>query len=468
MRLSADFGYQQEYIGGLLAYMGVAAGVPVPYAPDARKNQGQPWAYNDIRDLFGTVRAEVDLTERVTAYAALGAHDGRILSLYSFNSIVSNFSGAATAAVPTAGSQYDTYLTAQGGIRALVDTGPIGHELALAASTLSNNEGYASASSGTAFATNIYNPTIIARPDIAMPAANKTSTSRWSSLGVADTLSAADKRIQLTIGARLQQVTSTNFDVTSGAQTSSYDQSALSPSVAVLFKPWRNVSIYGNWIQGLQRGTTVGPQYVNAGTVFAPYKTTQYEAGVKVDWGRFTTTADVFQISQPNTVVDVSSNTLTLNGEQRNQGLEFNFFGELTKGVRLLGGAMFLNPVLTKTQGGTTDGWIAPFVPKVSLNLGGEWDLPFVQHLTLTGRAVYTGAQYIDTTWPRRMLPEWTRFDLGARYAFENPGAKGKLLVARFNVENVFDATYWEGGGGVTSLNLGMPRTFRLSLTADF
>jgi iron complex outermembrane receptor protein len=36
-------------------------------------------------------------------------------------------------------------------------------------------------------------------------------------------------------------------------------------------------------------------------------------------------------------------------GEQRNQGLELNFFGELAKGVRVLGGAMFLSGVLTKT-----------------------------------------------------------------------------------------------------------------------
>ena len=52
--------------------------------------------------------------------------------------------------------------------------------------------------------------------------------------------------------------------------------------------------------------------------------------------------------------------------------------------------------------------------------------------------------------------------------AAPSPGAKGKLLVARFNVENVLDANYWSGGNGVSTLFLGMPRTFRLSLTAEF
>ena len=66
-------------------------------------------------------------------------------------------------------------------------------------------------------------------------------------------------------------------------------------------------------------------------------------------------------------------------------------------------------------------------------------------------------------------MPQWTRFDLGARYAFENPGAKGKMLVARFDVDNVVDANYWAGSNQTaTFMFLGAPRTFRVSLTADF
>ncbi len=47
-------------------------------------------------------------------------------------------------------------------------------------------------------------------------------------------------------------------------------------------------------------------------------------------------------------------------------------FGELTEGVRLLGGVMFINPVLTKTRAGLTDGWISASVPQTQLNLGGR------------------------------------------------------------------------------------------------
>lgn len=153
-------------------------------------------------------------------------------------------------------------------------------------------------------------------------------------------------------------------------------------------------------------GTIVSATYNNAGEVFPPYMTNQYEVGIKVDWDRLTTTASLFQISQPSTIVNVTTNTLFVGGEQRNRGLEFNFFGELSEGVRVLGGAMFLNGVLTKTQGGLTDGWVAPFTPGTQFNVGGEWDLPFAPRLTVLGRFTYTGAQYIDATWPRRSLPE--------------------------------------------------------------
>jgi iron complex outermembrane receptor protein len=463
--MAADLGYQSQYIGGLVPFVALSANVPLPWAPDARKNIGQPWGYSSRRDLFGVLRGELDITERITAYAAVGGHDSRIDQLAGFTVVASNFNGSA-ASTPINQRTYNTLFTAQGGLRALVDTGPFGHELALAASTFSQSTGNGTVL-GTAFATNIYGTNAVARPNLATPVANKTSVTTLSGVSVADTVSMADKRIQLTVGTRFQQVTAQNFNVVTGAPTSSYSQNAVSPAALALFKPFENVSVYGNFIQGLEQGDTVGPNFANAGTVFPPYKTTQYEAGVKVDWGRLTTTASLFQITRPTTITDVATNTVIPAGERRNRGLELNIFGEPVEAVRLLGGVMFLEAVLARTQGGRTDGWYAATSPGTQFNMAGEWDLPFVRGLTLNGRITYTAAQYIDTTFPRRMLPAWTRVDLGFRYAFDNPGAPGRPLVARFNVENVFDNDYWASGSSAT-LALGAPRTFRFALTADF
>jgi iron complex outermembrane receptor protein len=463
VRLSADLGYQYVYWGGVVPYAQLTAGVSLPWAPDASKNFGQNWNYQETKDLFSAVRAEVDLTDRVTVYASFGAHDFRREALWGGSVIsITNVNGNGTS-TPQRQGQYASYLTGQAGVRALVETGPVEHELALNAMTLEQTGGTTTVN-GTPFSTNIYNPSVVARANIAVPTVNKTSSGGQSSVGIADTLSLANRRIQLTAGARWQQVKATQFDGTTGVATSQYDETAITPAVALVFKPWENVSIYGNWIQGLQQGAIVGAQFANAGTIFPPFKSTQYEAGVKVDWGKLTTTVSAFQITQPSTITDVATNTLVLAGEQRNQGLEFNFFGEPVPGIRLLGGAMFLDAVLTKTQGNLTNGWWAPNAPNVQLRFAGEWDTPFVPGLTLDGRVVYTSSQFIDTLYPRRTIPDWTRFDIGARYTFDNvKSPTGKPVVIRFNVDNVLDTNYW-----MAPNFLGSPRTFRLSTTFDF
>jgi iron complex outermembrane receptor protein len=467
-RLSVDAGYQYQYIAGIVPLALVAANVPVPGAPRASGNFGQPWADAERKDLYGIVRAEFDLTERITAYAAFGLLDSRTLSLSGGNPTVTNIAGTTTQSGSML-SQYRMYQSGEIGVRGRFDTGPIDHAFTVGASMLSREIG-AGFVTGAAYTSNLYDPTVVARPNIPTPASNKASLSTLSGIAIADTLSATENRVQLTVGARLQNVTAGNFSTVTGLQTSGYDQSALSPSVAVVVKPfWENVSFYGNYIQGLQQGAIVGATFANAGEVFPPYKSTQFEAGVKVDWGKFTTTLSAFQISQPSIVTNTATNTQQLAGEQRNQGIEFNFFGEPIEGVRLIGGAMFLNAVLTKTQGNLMDGWTAAGAPGVQLNLGGEWDTPFIRGLTLTGRAVYTGAQYVGIGFPRQMVPDWARFDVGARYALDNMSSPtGKPVVLRFTIDNLFDANYWASVTASNVLYIGSPRTFRLALTTDF
>ena len=195
-------------------------------------------------------------------------------------------------------------------------------------------------------------------------------------------MSVWNNRIQFTAGVRQQYVASRSFSAVTGQQTGGYDSSATTPAYALVVKPLENVSLYANYIEGLESGTVVPDQYSNRGQVLPPYRTRQYEAGVKVDWGRITTTASVFDITKPLQIVDAATNTLTQGGESRNRGVELNAFGELTPGVRLLGGVMFIDARQEKTQGGLFDGYRTFSVPDTQLNLGGEWDLPFVRGLT--------------------------------------------------------------------------------------
>ncbi len=265
---------------------------------------------------------------------------------------------------------------------------------------------------------------------------------------------------------RRQEVNSENFNLVTGFPTSGYDAGAWTPAYMLVVKPLENVSLYANYIEGLQPGAIVDAVYDNAGQVFPPVRSKQYETGVKIDWGRLTTTVGVFQITQPSTLVDVAANMLTLDGENRNRGVEINAFGELTESVRVLGGVTFMDARQQKTQGGAFDGNRSVAIPNAQVRLGAEWDTPFLHGFTLTGRALYNDEVFADNA-NTLLVPSWTRFDVGARYTFASPW-NGKPITVRLSVENVFDKSFWMAAPGGNQLFLGSPRTYLASTTFRF
>ncbi len=471
VRLSADFACQLDNANGSTRQVYLPTSlIGVPAAPNATKNYQPPWGFQITQDTLGMAQGEFDLTDKITAYAAIGAHQDRFNYKNYIYDTVNSLSGNFTA-TPYNSPLYYKIVSAQTGLRWLFDTGPVKHVLNFNASDVQNIYG-SGWTTGSPYSGNIYISPYGAEPYTATPIVRKSAVTNLPSLGVADTLSILDNRVQLTAGVRRQQVDVDNYNAglptATGLLTSSYQAGAWSPAFTLLVKPLENVSLYANYIQGLQAGTVVGSTYANAGSVLPPYVSKQIETGVKVDWGRVTTTVSLFQITQPNAVsvagVGTALPTLALNGEQRNRGIELNTFGELMSGVRLLGGVTFLDGRQIATAGHTTDGKIAIGVPNVQLNLGAEWDTPFVPGFTLNGRVIYTGAQYNDAA-NLQQLPDWTRIDLGARYTFTGP--LNKPVTVRFNVENVLNKSYWaQSSAGY--LQLASPRTFLLSTTMNF
>jgi iron complex outermembrane receptor protein len=70
-------------------------------------------------------------------------------------------------------------------------------------------------------------------------------------------------------------------------------------------------------------------------------------------------------------------------GEQRNRGLELSLFGNLVRGVRLLGGLTLLDAERRRTAGGINQGNNVIGVPKTQLNIGGEWDVNALPGLSM-------------------------------------------------------------------------------------
>jgi len=228
-------------------------------------------------------------------------------------------------------------------------------------------------------------------------------------------------------------------------------------------KPIPELSLYANRIEGLAQGPSAPAAAVNAGEIFPPFKSTQYEVGAKLDLGTFGAGLAFYQLTQPSGITDPVTNLFDVDGEQRNRGIELTVFGEPVEGLRLLGGATLNDAILTDTEEGTNDGNDAVGVPRYQANLGVEWDLPFLDRATVSGRVVHTGTQFLDEA-NMLKVPSWTRFDLGARLTRRI----GKQDVAFIlNVENVADLDYWASAQG-GYLTQGQPLTAKFSVSVDF
>lgn len=463
VRLALDLGYQNtEFQAPFLSmlYNGPAGWVPSP--PKAGSNPFQPWSFAKASDGWALGRGEFDATDWLTLYAAAGYKEGRSTLLSSYQEI--DDATGNTTVYPYFEPYRTQNFAAEVGAKARFETGVISHSVNLAAATHRVSIGYAD-TFYAGFASNLYQPSTGPMPNYGTLSSDPPTTLRYNltSFAFSDSLSMLENRIQLTIGGRVQGINADNIDGPTGVVTTSYSSTAVTPAIAFLVKPLSNVSLYGNYIEGLTQGPIAPAGTLNAGTMFAPSVTQQIEAGVKFDWGTWGTTLSLFQITQPNGIVDSTTNLFAVNGLQRNRGLEINVFGEPLSGVRVLGGVTFLRGEQLQTADGLNNGRIAPGVPGIQVNLNGEYDVPFMPGFTLTGRMIYTSMQYLDAA-NTQMLPDWTRFDVGARYTHEI----GKTpMIFRVNVENVANASYWSSAqGGV--LSMGMPRRVLLSATAKF
>src|SRR5690606_8873777 len=102
------------------------------------------------------------------------------------------------------------------------------------------------------YSSNIYNPGSASYPDLSgfRSEAPKTSAVTLTSFAVTDSLYMLDDRLQLIVGARHQKVRQKAWNGTTGVQTADYDESAITPAVGLIVKPWENVSLYANYIEG--------------------------------------------------------------------------------------------------------------------------------------------------------------------------------------------------------------------------
>lgn len=473
LRLTADATYQEKELHGGLGAIRIGGSVPIPRAPRAANNYKQPWEVYESDNRSLQLGMEYALAPDWTFAASHGQslnNETYLQAVSSISNVNGNLSGSVFW-IPGRSTNKGTNLS----LRGKLVTGPVQHALVVGFGDVTARRGQTTLAVGAPAASNLYDPLIAPYRDGRGLSTDVDMLNRYHtrSTAVSDTMHWFDDRVIVMVGARNQAIGSTLYrrNTTSGALETTRDiiSNKVSPAAGLVFKLSSNLSLYGNYIESLLPGPTPSTYYQNSTEIFDPYPSKQYEAGVKYELGKLTVTSNIYQITLQNGVEKASTNSdprplLALDGEQRNRGFELNTFGEAARGLRLLGGYSYIDARLIHTQDGLTDGRRARGVPKHNLNLGSEWDLPFLAGATVTGRMVYTDRMFIDTGNTRaRSTPSWTRFDLGARY---HTKVAGYDTTFRLNIDNVANRDYWSSASrGV--LVVGAPRSVRLSVSTD-
>lgn len=460
LKASLDVIGQHEAISAPFRLVHIVPGISVPAAPDGHRNISQSWESSRINDGSVLARVSYDVNERLQLFAHVGGGRTRVARVFAITPTLINEAGDV--------SVFDTNYrfevarsSAEAGGRWNFGTGPLTHRMALSLSGYRDQLNRGLVNSSITSITNLYDPLPLPFQAIPDPASvPKVSSTYLTGLSLVDTVAMLDEALQVTAGFRYQRIRSDNFDSDGAAVTGHYDKGAVSPLLGIVIRPTPSVSFYANRIDGLSKGDTAPTNATNAGEVLAPYRSTQYEAGVRFARQDFYASFSAFQLSKVSGVM--SGAYFGADGEQLNRGLELAIRDEILPGLRLNASAMWLD---AKISGSPNLSGKTPIgVPSWQANLGAEVDVPRISGLTFTSYLTYNGPQYVDAV-NTQSVPSWTRLDLGMRYRID----RGQYPTTfRLAIRNVMNRRGWAAVDAYGGLAQADPRTILASISIGF
>lgn len=465
LQIDAIFDYSAQDLDASPQQFKINGETHIPDAPDASKAIQQPW--ETMNDQFNRqyLKVQYQLADTWFAYGAYGETHYQGYWFRTTGAHLDDEGNFSQSLHEYYGE--DQKSSVRTGVDGQFSVGSVSHHVAIDALRFTSRGGFVySTVPGYNVSSNIDHPTFVSQPEFEHIAkyTPKTTKNIATSFAIADTIGFYDDLILLTLGARHQQIEAINYSPVTGQQTSRYKEAATTPSAGLLIKPSDDLSLYGNYIESLEQGPSAPTGSTNEGEVFEPTRTKQLEVGAKWDLGSLGLTTSLFQIKQPSGLMNADGH-YSLDGEQRNRGIEVNAFGRLDPSLRLLGGVTYLDSALTKTQNGLNQGKDVVGVPKWMAVMGLEWDASGIEGLILMGRVNHVGSQYVVTDNSLK-IPSYELYSVGARYT---TSLGGQDITLRAHIDNLFNEKYWNTFVGVGNLlYTGASRQVNLSATIAF
>lgn len=453
--------------------------IKLPSAPDPKdKNLALSTAGNDLTTDTVSTRLIHYLNDDWSVMAGVGWQQADRAMRNVSSKIINNQGDISRSLKDSTAAGRFRVLSNTATLNGHVDTGSVGHDIALSTTGYVWSL-YSAKGTGPSYSwdtTNMYHPSemyekgdgkIITGGD-----RYKSSVNTQQSITLGDTVTFTPKWSAMFYLSQ-SWIQSQNYNK-SGHKTGQIDENGLSPNAALMYKITPNVMAYVSYAESLEQGGTAptNSDVKNAGQTLDPYRSKQYEMGLKADVSGMNLGAALFRLERPFAYVDPGDNVYKEQGNQVNNGLELTASGNVWQGLNIYSGVTLLDPKLKDTVSDTTSDKRVVGVPKVQANMLAEYSLPSMPEWVYSANVHYTGkraANDTNTAW----ASSYTTWDLGTRYTTKISNVPTTFRVV---VNNVFDKHYWasifpsgtDGDNGSPSAFIGNGREVRASVTFDF
>jgi iron complex outermembrane receptor protein len=473
-RIEANGSYYHYTATGFPGTFSVASGLRFPTGLDPKQTGfGYRWAGDDnvthlaSGRLFQAIGSAWQFTGGV-----LYMTNDRASTVPTFT--LTNAAGAYRATTATTTFSFDRVLSNDATVRGTAYVGGIANALFIGTTGFTWKR-YTPFQTGaiTLGTGNLADPAVFAQP--ALPDFKDrfhAQTTAQQSISFGDTI-AFDERLSVLVAASQSWITARNIN-RNGVVTARYKDDGISPTASLIYKPAANMSAYLTYASSLQQGDPAPSDARNAGEALAPYRSTQWELGYKLDLDRVKLTLAAYQIKRPYAFTE--DGIYAARGQQRNRGAEFTVNGRIGSNLNLFGGLAYLDPRLLDTGAAAAiEGKQILGLSKLTFNGLAEYRVPMLPELTLTA-ALTHASQRPGNYANAYFVGGYNVVDLGLRYQ----ATIGKQALAfRLTVNNVGGERYWaniapNGQNGYNSANsgtnsigtLGAPRSVRISVQA--
>lgn len=265
--------------------------------------------------------------------------------------------------------------------------------------------------------------------------------------------------------AGLRFINYDNKDLDNSDGDSSYDNQAVTPTFALIYKPNPSTSLYTSYVESLENVGRVGSWNANEGEVIDPTISKQYELGAKISLDRFGGSLALFRMEKADTREEFrADNTLPYliqDGLSIYNGVELSAGYQFTNDLRLGMGVTYIDATIKGASNAETEGNVPSAVSKWQSVLTAEYNPGFIESLNLHANVRYSGDRYQSNANILK-IPGYTTADLGFSYDFV---ALDYDMALTGNVNNLFNEKYWAGG---IESGMGEKRNFTFSLSTYF